>query len=141
MNTNILRGFILFMFLFSVETVAYSQNKKEYYINGNSGNDQNKFYNNVMSNVNVIWVLNKEEKYTFTIENSMFIGFNELVNKGGGAAGFGEKGNPAKLKLADNVVVKKEGSLQIVEDPTDRNYLQLVPGTLGANLGAGLFTK
>jgi hypothetical protein len=34
----------------------------------------------------------------FAIKNSMFIGFNELVNKGGGAAGFGEKGNPAKLK-------------------------------------------
>ncbi len=100
-----------------------------------------KFYNNVMSNVNVIWVLNKDAKYTFAIENSMFIGYNELVNKGGGAAGFGEKADPAKLKLSDNVVLKKEGSLQIEEDPTNRNYLHLVPGTLGADLGAGLFTK
>ncbi len=100
-----------------------------------------KFYNNVMSNVNVIWVLNKDAKNTFAIENSMFVGYNELVNKGGGAAGFGEKADPAKLKLSDNVVLKKEGSLQIVEDPTDRNYLHLVPGTMGSNLGAGLFTK
>jgi len=100
-----------------------------------------KFYNNVMSNVNVIWVLNKDAKNTFAIENSMFIGYNELVNKGGGAAGFGEKADPAKLKFSDNVVLKKEGTLQIVEDPTDRNYLHLVPGTLGADLGAGLFTK
>ena len=100
-----------------------------------------KFYNNVMSNVNVIWVLNKDAKNTFAIENSMFVGYNELVNKGGGAAGFGEKADPAKLKLSDNVVLKKEGSLQIEEDPTSRNYLHLVPGTLGADLGAGLFTK
>jgi hypothetical protein len=94
-----------------------------------------------MSNVNVIWVLNKDAKNTFAIENSMFVGYNELVNKGGGAAGFGEKADPAKLKLTDNVVLKTEGSLQIEEDPTSRNYLHLVPGTLGADLGAGLFTK
>jgi len=106
-----------------------------------STNEDFKFYNNVMSNVNVIWVLDKEEKNTFNIENSMFIGYKELVNKGGGAAGFGEKGNPAKLKLGKDVILKKEGNLQIVEDPTNRNYLQLVPGTLGTDLGAGLFTK
>ncbi len=100
-----------------------------------------KFYNNVMSNVNVIWVLNKDAKNTFAIENSMFVGYNELVNKGGGAAGFGEKADPAFLKLSNNVVLKKEGNLQIVEDPTDRKYLHLVPGTLGSELGAGLFTK
>jgi hypothetical protein len=100
-----------------------------------------KFYNNVLGNVNVIWVLNKDEKNTFTIENSMFIGYNELVNKGGGAAGFGEKANPEKLKFGKEVTVKKEGSLQIVEDPTSRYYLQLAPGTMGTNLGAGLFTK
>jgi len=100
-----------------------------------------KFYNNVMSNVNVIWVLNKDEKNSYSIENSMFIGYSELVNKGGGAAGFGDKANPEKLKLGSDVIIKKDGSLQIVEDPTSRYYLHLAPGTLGANLGAGLFTK
>jgi len=100
-----------------------------------------KFYNNVITNANVIWVLDKEEKNTYTIENSIIIGYKELVNKGGGAAGFGEKANPDKLKFGKNVTVKKEGTLQIDEDPTSRNYLQLVPGTLGTNLGAGLFTR
>jgi hypothetical protein len=100
-----------------------------------------KFYNNVIGNANVIWVLDKDEKNTFSIENSIIIGFNELVNKGGGAEGFGVKANPEKIKLGKDVIVKKEGALQIEEDPTSRNYLQLVPGTTGANLGAGLFTK
>jgi hypothetical protein len=100
-----------------------------------------KFYNNVITNANIIWVMDKEEKNTFTIENSMIIGYKELVNKGGGAADFGEKGNPDKLKFGKNVTVKKEGTLQIVEDPTSRNYLQLAPGTPGTELGAGLFTK
>jgi hypothetical protein len=100
-----------------------------------------KFYNNVITNANVIWVMDKDEKNTFTIENSMIIGYKELVNKGGGAAGFGEKGNPDKLKFGKNVIVKKEGALQIDEDPTSRNYLQLQSGAAGTELGAGLFTK
>jgi len=100
-----------------------------------------RFYNNVITNANVIWVMDKEEKNTFTIENSMIIGYKELVNKGGGAADFGVRGNPDKLKLGKNVIIKKEGTLQIEEDPTNRYYLQLVPGTPGTELGAGLFTK
>ncbi len=100
-----------------------------------------KFYNNVIGNTNVIWILNKDEKASFSLSNSLIIGYNELVNKGGGPAGFGEKADPGKLKLGKDVIVKKEGALQIEEDPTSRNYLQLVPGTTGANLGAGLFTK
>jgi hypothetical protein len=100
-----------------------------------------KFYNNVISNANVIWVLDKDEKNTFSIENSIIIGFNELVNKGGGAEGFGVKANPEKIKLGKDVIIKKEGTIKIDEDPTSRNYLHLVPGTTGADLGAGLFTK
>ncbi len=106
-----------------------------------STTDDFKFYNNVMSNVNVIWVTEKKEAYSFTIDNSIFMGYKELINKGGGPAGFGEKANSAKLKLGKNVTLKKEGKLEIEEDPTSRNYLHIVPGTLGDDLGAGLFTK
>jgi hypothetical protein len=100
-----------------------------------------KFYNNVITNANVIWVLDKDEKNSYTIENSMIIGYKELVNKGGGPASFGEKANPGKLKFGKNAIVKKEGTLQINEDPTSRYYLQLQPGTKGTELGAGLFMK
>ena len=64
-----------------------------------------------------------------------------MVNKGGGPAGFGEKGNQDKLKLGEDFILKKEGTLQIEEDPTSRNYLHLKPGTQGSNLRAGLFVK
>lgn len=100
-----------------------------------------KFYNNVVVNTNVFWVLNKDEKVSFSLSNSIVIGYNELVNKGGGAFGFGEKGNPDRLKFGKDVVIKKEGTLQIEEDPIKRNYLHLIPGTMGADLGVGLFTK
>jgi len=100
-----------------------------------------KFYNNVIGNTNVFWILNRDEKTSFSLSNSLIIGYNELVNKGGGPAGFGEKADPGKLKFGKDVIIKKDGNLLIEEDPTSRNYLQLVPGTTGANLGAGLFTK
>jgi hypothetical protein len=100
-----------------------------------------KYYNNVVVNTNVFWILNRDGKNAYNLSNSMVIGYNELVNKGGGPAGFGEKASPDKLKLGSDVVIKKEGKMQIIEDPNSRNYLHLVPGTLGADLGAGLFIK
>jgi hypothetical protein len=63
------------------------------------------------------------------------------VNKGGGATGFGVKADPKKLKFGKDVVIKKDGKVELEEDPTKRNYLHLKPGTLGSNLEAGLFIK
>jgi hypothetical protein len=100
-----------------------------------------KFYNNVVGNTNVFWILNRDEEVSFSLSNSLVIGYNELVNKGGGPAGFGEKADPGKLKFGKDVIVKKDGDLLIEYDPVKRNYLQLMPGTTGANLAAGLFTK
>lgn len=100
-----------------------------------------KYYNNVVANANVFWVLNKDEKKSYNVFNSLVIGYNELLNKGGGAKDFGVKADPAKLKLGKDVVIKKEGKIELEEDPTKRNYLHLKTGSLGAHLGAGLFTK
>ena len=100
-----------------------------------------KFYNNVISNANVLWMLDKDEKLSYSIGNSIIVGYNSLVNKGGGAHGFGEKADPAKIKINKDVILKKEGRLEIVEDQTSKLYLHIKPGTLGSDLGAGLFTK
>jgi hypothetical protein len=98
-----------------------------------------KFYNNVLGNTNIIWILNRDKKTSFSLSNSLIIGYSELVNKGGGPAGFGEKADPNKLKLGKDVILKKDGSLQIEDNPVKRNYLHIVSGTPGADLGAGLF--
>jgi hypothetical protein len=100
-----------------------------------------KFYNNVVTGTNIFWILNRDEKVTFTFSNSLVIGYNELVHKGGGASGFGEKGNPDRLKFDKDVVIKKEGTLKIEEDPTKRNYLHLISSEQGSELGAGLFLE
>lgn len=100
-----------------------------------------KYYNNVVANTNVFWMLNKDEKNAFNLSNSMVIGYNELVNKGGGPAGFGDKADTKKLKFGADVIIKKEKTIEIEEDQTKRNYLHIKPNTPGANLGAGLFTR
>ena len=106
-----------------------------------SATEDFKFYNNVVSNANVLWMLEKDEKLSYNIENSIIVGYKSLVNKGGGAHGFGEKANPDKIKIGKNVILKKEGKLKIVEDQTSKLFLHIQPGTLGASLGAGLFTR
>jgi hypothetical protein len=103
--------------------------------------DDFKFYNNVISNNNVFWEVGRDENRTYTIANSLVVGYNSLVNKGGGAFGYGEPTDPKRLKYGNDVIIKKEGSLQIEKDQTKRNFLHLIPGTMGADLGAGLFMK
>lgn len=100
-----------------------------------------KYYNNVVSGTNIFWILNKDGKNAFKVNNSMIIGYNELVKKGGGAKDFGEKADPSKVKFGNDVIIKKTGKIEIDQDQTSRNYLQIKPGTLGSNIGAGLFTK
>lgn len=98
-----------------------------------------KYYNNVVTGAEAFWILNKDEKNSFNLSNSMVVGYNQLVNKGGGPANLGESADPSKLKLGENVIFRKDGSLEIVKDPTSLYYLQLAPGSLGSELGAGLF--
>lgn len=100
-----------------------------------------KYYNNVVADANIFWVLNENDQLSFDLANSMVVGYNQLVNKGGGATGFGVPADPKKLRLGKDVIIKKEGKVQLEDDQTNRNYLHLKPGTLGADLGAGLFIK
>lgn len=100
-----------------------------------------KYYNNVVANTNVFWVLDEEAKTTYQLSNSMVLGYEELVTKGGGPASTGVEADPAMLKLGKDVILKKDASVEVVEDQTQRNYLHLKPGSPGADLRAGLFKK
>lgn len=100
-----------------------------------------KYHHNVIANANIFWVLHKDAKLSYKLSDSMIIGYNELVRKGGGPADFGIEADPKKLQFGEGVIQKKNAKVEIVEDQTQRNYLHLKPGTLGADLGAGLFIK
>jgi hypothetical protein len=94
-----------------------------------------------MSGINVLWVLEKEAKNAYQIQNSMVVGYNQLVNQGGGPQDFGTPADPKKLMYGSDFVFQKTGGLSIEEDQTSRYYLQIKPGTLGTSYGAGLFYK
>ena len=64
-----------------------------------------------------------------------------MANKGGGAQDFGEKADTTKLRINKNVILRKSGKLEVVEDQTNKRYLHIKQGTLGSDVGAGLFAK
>lgn len=98
-----------------------------------------KFYNNVASNVNVFWVLDKDEKESFTVKNSLLVGYNSFVNKGGGPQDFGTISKANKINFGQDFKMLKSGKLNIIEDQTNKKFLHIKDGTLGSEFGAGLF--
>jgi hypothetical protein len=76
---------------------------------------------------------------SYSISNSVIVGYNEFVNKGGGPQDFGERADPRKLVLAKDVILKNKGALEIIDDQTNKLFLHVKPGTLGSDIGAGLF--
>ncbi len=100
-----------------------------------------KFYNNVASNVNVLWVLDKDEKESFEVTNSLLVGYNSFVNKGGGPLDFGTPSLSNKVKSNKDFKKFKTGQLDIIEDQTSKYFLHIKAGSLGSEYGAGLFKK
>lgn len=98
-----------------------------------------KYYNNVASNVNVLWVLDKDEKESFTVNNSILVGYNSFVNKGGGPQDFGTESKANKIMFGKDLKIIKSGNLNIIEDQTNKKFLHIKEGTLGSEYGAGLF--
>jgi len=106
-----------------------------------SATEDFKFYSNAVSNSNVIWILNKDEKFSYSIDKSVIVGYKSLVNKGGSPQEFGETANPTKIKIGTGVILNSEGRLAIEDDQNSKFYMHIKPGTLGANIGAGLFNN
>lgn len=106
-----------------------------------SATDDFKFYNNAVSNSNIIWILEKDEKLSYGMKNSVIVGYKSIANKGGSPQEFGVTADPTKIKIDKSVILKKEGKLDIDDDQTSKRYMHIKPGTLGSDLGAGLFLE
>jgi hypothetical protein len=97
------------------------------------------FRNNVMSR-NLSAVLFQGPVRKYNLANSLFAGNRNLYG-----AGFGPPVNfkplePSVLPLPSSSKVE-DRPVQIETDQAKRNYLHPVEGTLGSDVGAGLFTK
>ena len=97
------------------------------------------FRNNVMSG-NLSGVLFQGPVKKYNLANSLFAANQHLYGSGGGP--------PVNFKPLESSVLALPASSKVTDKPvqielnqTKRNYLHVVEGTLGSDLGAGLFTK
>ncbi len=97
------------------------------------------FRNNIIANCNHAWVKNSDNTTVYTLENCVIAG-NRNYQTVSGATLF-----PRAFKVTETNIVKNgEIKLRTMDDNADNplplNYLHVMPGTPGSELGAGLFT-
>jgi hypothetical protein len=96
------------------------------------------FKNNIVTNCKHAWVKNQFNSTKYTIEDCIIVNnqYYQGVSHEDGVA-------PEKFEVNEKNVIK-EGkiSLKMIEEvdkPLPLDYLHVIPGSLGCNLGAGLF--
>lgn len=104
------------------------------------GNDF-EFHHNVIADSPYAWILTGRGETKYAVTDSVIVGYKELVGTRDGPPQNLKPADHAFLKLGNGVVTQADGKVQVELDQTNRTYLHLVPGTLGADLEAGLFTK
>jgi len=94
------------------------------------------FKNNIVANCNYVWMKNSFNKTEYSMENCIIVNNNNYQGD--------ESRQPTQFNLKETNVIKS-GNIQIrkkeekVDLPLPRDYLHIIPNTLGYNLGAGLF--
>lgn len=105
------------------------------------------FHNNIIADGYYFFMRRKGNTTTYRLRDSVIT--NNKYYSGYGNAG-GPKGETGDEVSFDESNVIREGEIQLVTDEPrpasmsrdlPRNYLHVAPGTLGSNLGAGLFKK
>jgi hypothetical protein len=97
------------------------------------------FHHNVIAGGNYTWIRQGRGAVKYTVTDSLFAGNKDLTGSGAGPAGNFKPVEPDFLKLPEGTTSDRKVQTEL--DQTKRTYLHLVPGTFGADLGAGLFAK
>ena len=95
------------------------------------------FHHNIITRSRYAWIRENESQRSFRVENSLLTNNDLRAGYGGGAAGALVTTDSDFLELGPRVA--ETGEVTLVRDPNARDYLHVVPGTPGANLGAGIF--
>ncbi len=105
------------------------------------------FHNNIVTNSDYFFMRRKGNTTTYRLRDSIITGIEFYSGIGNAGGPIGETG-PEIVYEESNII--KEGKIRFVlDDPRPaelsinlpRNYLHVAPGTLGSNLGAGLFKE
>ncbi|MGD9160747.1 MAG: hypothetical protein PVG39_20180 [Desulfobacteraceae bacterium] len=105
-----------------------------------------KFENNIVSDCRYAWVKDDENAAKYYINNCLVVNnkyYQGIPGK--------ERLNPAPFEISENNLIKK-GSISLrlidnddrprllgVDDPLSIDYMHIIPGTLGYDMGAGIF--
>ena len=95
------------------------------------------FRNNVIADSLYGWIIEGGNRPAYNVTKSLFSGNKHPTGTGAGPLLNFKVTDPGFLKFAEVTVTDEP--VKIDRDQTKKNYLHLIPGTLGADLGAGLF--
>jgi hypothetical protein len=97
-----------------------------------------KFENNIISNCKHVWIKNYFNTTKYSMDNCVIVN-NKYYKSIPDSTGV----NPAEFEINEKNVTKVgEISLRLIDDidqPFPIDYLHIIPGSLGYNIGAGLF--
>ncbi len=110
--------------------------------------DDFEFDHNIISGCEYFWMRSPGNKWKYKIQDCIVTG-NRFYSGKGGASGITGETGPEITFVERNII--KDGKIELEEyknhpaglNELDRplNYLHILPGTLGSELGAGLFKK
>jgi hypothetical protein len=100
------------------------------------------FENNIVSNCRYVWVKNYFNKTkNYSLDNCVIVNnqhYKGELNDAGVVV-------PAEFELSEKNVIKKGDislrTIENIDDPLPIDYLHILPGTLGYDIGAGLFKQ
>ena len=100
--------------------------------------DDFEFHHNIVTNTEYFWMRKKIESPIRYKLNDSIINVKKFSGYGIETGPIGETGAEVTY---DRTNVVESTRLSLVEDKNKRDYLHVVPGTFGSDLGAGLFTR
>ena len=96
------------------------------------------FHHNIVINSEYFWMRKSGDQQKYRLHDCIVTG-NKYYSGYGNAGGPTGQTGPEVTYQEENVL--KTGEVMLVKDKRARHYLHPLPGTLGYDLGAGLFTK
>lgn len=95
------------------------------------------FHHNLVTRSQYLWMRKAGDRQQYRIADCVVIDNEHFSGYGTASGPTGQTGDEVSFEQV-NVVTR--GSIVLETERTARDYLHIVPGTLGSDLGAGLFT-
>jgi hypothetical protein len=96
------------------------------------------FYHNIVANSEYFWIRKRGDHQKYKVNKCVIVGNRYFSGYGTAAGPTGQTGE--EITFEENGVIKK-GVVHFEANKKSRLYMHPVPGTLGSDLGAGVFTK